>query len=915
MRRAAAATLALAASAIAWAVPFTAQAPNPFNEELLRPFAYRNLGPFRMGARTSDIAVPTAPAKDHLYTFYAGFWTGGLWKTTNNGTTFEPVFDQQAKLAIGDVTVAPSDANVVWVGTGDAFTSRSSYAGDGVYKSTDAARTWKNMGLRDSHHISRIAIHPANPNVVYVAAMGHLYSDNTERGVFKTANGGATWEKVLFISDKVGVIDLVMDLKNPDVLYAAAYDKQRLPWQMVNGGPESGIYKTTSGGKQWTRLAGGLPTGRIGRIGLDIFPGNPKILYAVIENQNPRAAAPGAAPGRGAADPTMGGEVYRTDDGGATWTKRNADDYNVSPKGPYYFSQIRVDPGNDQHVLVTQDGFRRSLDGGRTWNAPPIFPRMFGDYRTMWFDPENPSRIIAGSDAGFVVSYDGGLTGDHFANIPVGEIYSIGVDMEDPYNLYAGLQDHEHWRGPSNGPLGRVTAWDWFAVGDNDGIFTQVDPTDSRWLYTTRQYGGQTRVDQKFGYETNIWPQRAEGEPYRFQWATPLHISPHDPRVIYAGAQFLLRSPDRGDTWKEISPDLSTNDKLRILRESEGGVPGGIPWFAITSISESPVTRGVIWAGTSDGNVQVTRDDGAAWTDATAKIAAAGGRKDAYVSRVRASAHAAGRAYVSKSGYRFDDFTPYLYRTDDFGATWTPIAGNLPREPINVVYEDAKNPDLLFVGNDTGVFVSIDRGGHWVKMNNNMPNVPVHDLLVHPRENDLILGTYGRDFWITNVGALQELTPAVLAKDAHLFSIKPSVQRIIWSFGANDYLFGQRHLQTPNEPNGMLIRYYLKSAAAGRAAIVVTDQTNQEVARLDGTASAGINTVVWNMRRGEGRAGGSGRGAGRGGGARGGAGLDQLAPIGDYTITLTVGTTTLTGTGRVAKTQGWSLGTSPQVIR
>ena len=338
------------------------------------------------------------------------------------------------------------------------------------------------------------------------------------------------------------------------------------------------------------------------------------------------------------------------------------------------------------------------------------------------------------------ISYDGGRTGDHYANIPVGEIYAIGVDMEDPYNVYAGLQDHEHWKGPSNGPLGRVTTWDWMAVGDNDGIFTQVDPNDSRWLYTTRQYGGHTRVDQLHGYEKNIWPQRAQGDPYRFQWITPLHISPHDSRVIYAGAQMLLRSPDRGDTWTEISPDLSTNDTTRILRESEGGVPGGIPWFAITSISESPVTKGVIWAGTSDGKVQVTRDDGGRWTDATAKITAAGGRVDAYVSRVRASSHVAGRAYVAKNGYRFDDFKPYLYRTDDFGATWRSISANLPNEPINVVWEDRKNPDLLFVGNDTGVFVSITGGTRWVKMNNNMPNVAVHDLLVHPRENDLILG-------------------------------------------------------------------------------------------------------------------------------------------------------------------------------
>jgi hypothetical protein len=434
-----------------------------------------------------------------------------------------------------------------------------------------------------------------------------------------------------------------------------------------------------------------------------------------------------------------------------------------------------------------------------------------------------------------------------------------------------------------------------------------VDPQDSRWLYTTRQYGGHTRVDQKLGYETNIWPQRPQGgDPYRFQWITPLHISPHDSATIYAGAQFLLRSRDRGATWSEISPDLSANDKTRILPESEGGVPGGIPWFAITSISESPLTRGVIWAGTSDGRLQLTRNDGGAWTDMTARLTAAGGREDAYVSRVRASAHVAGRAYVAKNGYRFDDFKPYVYRTDDFGASWTAIPGNLPAEPINVVYEDHKNPDLLFVGNDTGVFVSIDRGARWVKMNNNIPNIAIHDLLVHPRENDLVLGSYGRGIYVTSIGALQELSSAVLAKDAHLFSIKPVTQRVTWVFGANDYLFGQRHVSTPNEPNGMVIQYYLKSAGA-RATVVVTDAAKQEVARLPGPAAAGINTVVWNTRRDTGAGGRGGRG--------GPPIVDLLMPLGDYTVTVETGGTKLTGPAKIAKTQGWSLGLTPQVIR
>jgi len=416
-------------------------------------------------------------------------------------------------------------------------------------------------------------------------------------------------------------------------------------------------------------------------------------------------------------------------------------------------------------------------------------------------------------------------------------------------------------------------------------------------------------------------------------WSTPLAISPHDPKVIYAGAQMLLRSADRGDHWTEISPDLSTHDQSRIMRESEGSIPGGIPWFAITSISESPVTKGVIWAGTSDGKVQVTRNDGSAWTDVTATITAAGGREDVYVSRVRASAHAAGRAYVSKSGYKWDDFKAYLYKTEDYGATWTSIVSNLPQKPINVVLEDPRNPDLLFVGNDTGIFVSLDRGGRWVKMNNNMPNIPVHDVLVHPREHDLIVGSYGRDFWIANIGALEELNATILSEGVHLFSIKPTVQRVTWQFGANDYLFGQRHIQTPNEPNGVLIRYYLKQAASA-ATVVVSDAKGAEVARFQGRTAAGINTVVWPAGTpGSGRGGGgaaAGRGAApaaRGAGAAppargGGAGrgnapsvVDQLAPLGEYLVTLDVDGKTFTEKASIVGVQGWTLGATPQKIR
>jgi photosystem II stability/assembly factor-like uncharacterized protein len=915
---------AFSAFVLALAIPALGQ-EGLFNEALLKGFTYRNMGPFRMGARISDIAVPESPAKDHLTTFYVATWTGGLWKTTNAGTTYAPVFDGQSKQTIGDVTLAPSNPQIVWVGTGDGFCSRSSYAGDGVYKSTDGGQTWTNMGLPDSHHIPRIVIHPRNPDIVYVAAMGHLYSENEERGVFKTADGGRTWTKVLYLNAKIGIIDLVLNPADPEVLYAAAYEKQRFPWKYVNGGPGSGIYKTSDGAKTWARLGGGLPGGTIGRIGLDLCLGKPDIVYAVVENANVRPATKTEAEqdrarGLPARDRMVGGELYRSADAGKTWTKTNSPEDNVSSKGPYYFSQIRVDPNDEHKVFITGVSLANSTDGGKTWHDidwPPrrLFATMFGDVRTLWIDPRDSDRMILGSDGGIFLSYDGGKTCDHTYNLPLGENYAVGVDMDEPYNIYAGLQDHEHWKGPSNAAHNRgITLLDWKAFGNGDGMFAQVDPTDSRWVYTTMQYGGQFRVDQKLGLRTSIAPAREKGlPPYRFLWCTPLHISPHNSRILYTGGQVLLRSFDRGDHWQEISPDLSTNDASKIFPSSEGGLPGGIPFFAISSISESPLTPGVIWVGTSDGMGQLTRDGGASWTDLTPGVTAAGGRVDAYVSRVRASSHKAGTAYVAKNGYRNDDFRPFLYKTEDFGRTWTSLAANLPNEPINVVWEDVKNPRLLFLGNDTGVFVSIDGGKAWVKMNANMPNVPVHDLVVHPRENDLVVGSYGRGIFVTNVGPLQEMTEAVLGEDVHLFAVKPTAQRIVWSFGANDYLFGDKHLITPNEPNGVAISYYLKSQASGKVKITVSDPSGAVLASLDGPAASGIHKLVWDMRPAAARR--EGPGAPPGPGARSRDVLSQWVPPGEYVVVLEAGGKKMTQKARITKTLGWSLGPSSEVIR
>ena len=661
------------------AFTFTQAQQAPDLAGALDTLTFRNIGPFRTGAWVTTIAVPETPAHDHLYTIWLGTRSGGVWKTTNGGTTWDPVFDSVGVAPIGAIAIAPSDARIVWVGTGDQANARSSYSGKGVYKSTDNGRTWQSVGLPDSHHIARIVIHPTNPDIVYVAAMGHLFSTNEERGVFRTTDGGKTWTKVLYVNDHTGAIDLVMNRAKPDTLFAAMYDKQRMPWRLIEGGAESAIYRTDNGGTNWKRLGGGLPTGTLGRIGLDIFQKRPDTLYAFVENLNPRAATGNA---------TVGGEIYRTDDNGETWKKTHPATVNVGGKAPYSFGQIRIDPSNDQHVIVNSDGMPHSEDGGVTWNglnfgSGGFFQSAFGDFRSMWWDPVDPQRILLGSDGGLQFSFDGGRTSDFMPNLRVGEAYAVGVDMDDPYNVYAGFQDHDSWKGPTNGPMGGVSLENWVTVGPGDGMYNVVDPTDSRWVYNTRELGQMGRLDQTTGIRTTIAPGRPP--QHRFNWIAPIALSPHDPKTVYAGAEVLFRSKDRGDHWDAISPDLTTNDASKI------GFPS-TPYCTITSISESPATAGVIWVGTDDGKVQVTMNGGTSWLDRTAALATAGAPTDRWVSRVFASPLEAPTAFASKSGFRNDDFKPYLYRTTDFGQTWTSIAGDLPASPINVVVQDDEEP-------------------------------------------------------------------------------------------------------------------------------------------------------------------------------------------------------------------------------
>ncbi|MFC1564966.1 hypothetical protein ACFL6G_08530 [candidate division KSB1 bacterium] len=840
---------------IVFCTSLSAGAQERFDSDLLKNFQFRNLGPFRAGAWITDIAVPESPEKAHLYTFYAATRNGGIWKTINNGTTFEPVFDDQEVLSIGDIAVAPSDPDIVWAGTGENSNARSTYWGDGVYKSKDAGKTWQNMGLQDSHHIARIIIHPSDPDIVYVAALGHLYSFNEERGVFKTENGGRTWEKVLYINEKIAAVDLVINRKDPRILYAAMYEKYRYPWHFEEGGPKSGIYKTADAGRTWNSLDGGLPAGKIGRIGIDIYRKDPEILYAVVENANPREPTEEEIrqDRRRGVEPQqriIGGEVYRTDNGGRTWEKMNSGEDNIGGKAAYSFNQIRIDPNNDKKVFVTGVTLANTDDGGRTWNDadwPPrkMFSTCFGDVRTFWIDPENSDRMIMGSDGGIHLTYDAGKTCDFLDNLPLGEIYALGVDMNFPYNIYAGLQDHESWKGPSNGWSGSIGIEDWVTVGIWDGMYNQVDPDDSRWLYNTAQFGAHGRVDQKLGTRTNIVPVRENGlDPYRFNWCTPIIISPHNSRVIYTGTQMLLRSMDRGDNWQEISPDLTDNDPVKIAGR------GHIQYCTITTISESPITPGVIWIGTDDGKVWITENYGADWTDCTRKIAALGGPENYWVSRVFASNYNTGTAYVTKTGYRRDDFRTFIFKTRDFGETWESVSGNLTDKPVNVIFEDKKNPDLLFAGTDRGLYVTIDGGQKWVNMNNNMPLVPIHDLVIHPRENDLVIGTYGRGIFVTDISPLQEMNETVLDEDFYLFDIEHKMKRTRNAMG-NYQLYGDRHIRTPNEPNSVVINYYLKNPAVGDVKVTIEDPYGILVREIKGTGDSGLNTVNWPINRAE----------------------------------------------------------------
>jgi photosystem II stability/assembly factor-like uncharacterized protein len=793
-------------------------AQNSIQSDLFKELSYRNHGAFRTGAWIADIAVPTKPDPANQYTFYVGTRAGGVWKTINNGTTFECITDALGVTSIGVVKVAASNPNIVWVGTGEAYNARSSYAGNGIYVSKDAGKTWSDKGLKDSHHINRILIHPTNPDIVYVAVMGHLFTPNEERGVFKTTDGGSTWQKVLYINDKIGVIDLVMNQSNPDVLYAASYEKMRTAWTFEPGGKGSRIYQTADGGKTWKMLDNGLPAGDLGRIGIDIHQGNQNILYAAIQNLNPdpefdlKNARTTSANVDATYDALIGGEVYRSNDAGNSWTKVSDKKTDVSGKAAYSFNQIYVDPINPENVYIVGVSMFYSFDGGKTWpmgwRGRDRFQSNFGDVRCFWIDPVDPRHMMLGSDGGIYSTWDGGLTMNHYYHLPNGEIYDVETDNSVPYNIYIGLQDHETWKGPSNSWSGSIGFEEWVITGEADGMYTKVDPQNNRWLYYTGQFGLHHRVDQLSGTRVDISPKAGKGEaPYRNTWTTPLELSPFNPGILYTGGQYLLRSLDRGNTWEKISPDLTTNDPAKINGK------GHMQFCTISAISESPLKSGVIWVGTDDGKLHLTQNYGTNWEEQTGVLSSAGAPENMYVSRLIASVYHAGTAYVAKTGFRDDVFKPFVYKTTDYGKSWKAITNGLPDAPVSALCEDPANEHILYLGCDKGVYVSFNGGENWISFQLNMPPVPVTDLLVHPREKDLVVGTYGRGLWTLDVSPLREMADSIINQPFHLFDIesKPRFNYSERSQWGNYHMMGDNHLRTPNEPNGLEVYYFLKS--------------------------------------------------------------------------------------------------------
>lgn len=981
---------ALVAVFLASLLPAQGDAQRTLESAQLDGVTWRSVGPANMGGRIVDLAV----REDKPAVFYFGAATGGVWKTTNGGTTFSPIFDDQGSGSVGALALAPSNPDIVWVGTGEANARNSCSYGDGIYKSVDGGASWTHMGLRESRHIGRIVIHPSDPDIVYVAVLGHVWGPNPMRGLYKTTDGGQTWTQSLAIDDDTGCIDLRLHPNDPNVVYAAAYEVRRDGFDTndpaVKYGEKAGLYRSLDGGASWKKLAGGLPTCKYGRIGLDTCRTQPDWLFAVIETEFTGRPAPPPTGDEGKGGPaylgvsvdesparvlevtrrtgadrggiergdvivkigdnavtdyesmlagirafkagdttnvvverdgepktlevtfgiklaarvpgTLGGQganrvrqqgptgyqtggVYVSKDRGESWERVNS----LTPR-PFYYSQIRVDQQDPKNIWVLGTQMHVSRDGGRRF-SPNGARGIHVDHHAMWIDPGNPKHMILGNDGGMHMTWDRGQTWEILSLMPLGQFYGIAVDNRVPYRIYGGLQDNGSWGFPSRvrSSFG-ITHEHVFRIGGGDGFLCAVDPTDPDTVYCESQGGNLSRVNVRTGASTRIRRPgqaggargaRGRGGRYRFNWETPFFLSPHNPHTLYWAGNRVLKSVNRGDSAKEISGD--------IARGRRG---------TASALAESPRTEGVLWVGTDDGALWVTRNGGADWTDITKNVPVLDTPR--WISHIEASRSNAGTAYVVIDGHRSHDFRPHIWRTTDYGESFEDLSAGLPEVSTRILREDPSNADVLYVGCEIGVCISVDRGRSWARMKGNLPTVRVDDIIIHPRDKDIVVGTHGRSVWIADASAVQALTSRIMDQDVHLFAPKDA---IAWRMNTGTGRYGARRFKAPTPP-GATISYWLgrKPKDGEEVSVEIHDATGKRIARIrrPGTA-AGLNEVTWNMRgsaasargggaRGRGGRGGRGRGARGRGGRRGGFGGAAVGP-GSYRVTVKMGDT------------------------
>ncbi len=819
---------------------------------------FRNVGPSVAGGRVS--AVVGIPGKPLIY--YVGTAGGGVWKTTNGGNIWSAIFTKQDTASIGAIALAPSNPDLLWVGTGEANIRDDVIDGGGVYFSPDAGHSWKFMGLKDAGQISSVCVDPHDPNRVYVGVLGHAWAPNPTRGVFRTTDGGKTWKKVLFVNDSTGVASLAMQPDNPEVLFAGMWEARRYPWQMINGGMNSGIYRSTDGGDTWTKLTKGLPKPPLGRIALAVAPSNPNHVYALIASKE--------------------GMLWQSTDLGDHWTK--VSDHHSLDVRPFYFSRMEVSPENEDKIFFCSLMLMESDDGGKT--AHPVDRGVHVDHHAIWIDPKDPSRIAEGTDGDVYVSTDGAKTWRTFDNLPIEQFYQVAAGSDTPYTLCGGLQDNNAWCGPSSSLGGTANGADWHVVAGGDGEYAVPAPSDPSVIYADSQNADIRRLDMKTHRSTFIRPYIPGVEEtipsdlkYRFNWTSPIAVSTSNANEVYLGGNAVFKTTDGGAHWTPISPDLTRNDKSK---QAVAGTPiqhdisGAETYDTILGLTLAPTDPRVIWVGTDDGLVQVTRDGGKSWTNVTSRIP--GAPQWAMVSQVGVSPFNAGSAYVAFDAHELDDNRPYVYKTSDYGQSWQNISAGLPGDaPAHVVREDPNHQGLLVLGTDTGLFYSLDGGAHWLRLKSNFPTAPVFDLKFVKKSHDLVVATHGRGLFVMDdIRPLEQLTPAIESAEFHLFQSGAGVMYPRWGGTGGP----EAGLSVPNAPQGVVIDYELKTAitshaksgaagaasqgtpgggaggptGAGRGAqggpvkIVITDSQGRAVRTLHGPGAAGIDRVTWAMR-------------------------------------------------------------------